>query len=307
MVVIVDGHIKQTQNYQSSYLGCKAFRGTKPCPTGTWSHGTHTCVVSGNQPICSKPNPGLCPSIGGKEATNVHFTTPPTVSCSYDIDQFMNVGDIELFKQTFISPTAAVDATILPKFCGDIVSTCRSGVDQCSRMMSTASDGNMCRTWVNANPSLADVTKNNVCSAHESLDECKCIKRSIVDPVYVAIADSFAQPIADQCWYLPCRGTDLSDQLIPTDMQNRSLCPTVTCSINYNVIDSSQISLEDVESRVNCTIENAPTVPAPGGKTANGNGTGDDHDSDKSSKTIVTVVAITVVLMIVALIWLWFL
>lgn len=200
-----------------------------------------------------RPDPLACVPIGGKRGTNVRFTHPPTVACDYDISQFQQVSDITRFQKTFHATDSAVDHNILPSFCAGLVATCKGGAGPCSRLMSTGQDGTMCRAWATREPVRSDTTKRDICRAHGSLDECRCLNRR-ENEIYQAVEGSMQMP--DQCWFAPCQ--DFKNQLIPREMQTQDGCPP-SCMVEYNVVKG--LDEELVDSLLGCHVQSKPPYP----------------------------------------------
>jgi len=250
----------------------------------------------------------ICPLMGGEppvswEALNLgdEEGRGQQTRCDYNTDQFRDGRDIALFLDTFTvsHPDGVMDNAVLRDFCSAVVETCKDGVSECSRMLSVDDEfdeGKTCRAWVNSVREAADSVKLDVCLTHPDLAECECILRTNTE-LYNAVSQAFPAPIGDQCWYKTCKGTDMADQLITSDLWDKKVCPQELCVVNFSVIESEQVSFEDVLAAVSCSVTGAPPPGAGDGNSVGG-------FSPEQQKTL-AVVTVVIVLLLGAGFW-WF-
>lgn len=242
---------------------CPAFTRERSCDTD-WKYGEETCCggLCRNQPKCSRLDPSICPNIAGGAVTE-SWDVAPQVKCTYNLDNFTTLKDVEEWTDNF-GENAAYTEDIMPFFCTQQSDKCPidpmtgKPMERCSNMIAVDDTGSLCRQWEAKNPALADTAKDSYCKAHNTSD-CACINRSS-NQVYQLIKGG-DPPLPDACWYMPCANP--STYLVPSTMSNPQ-CPSNTCQIVNNIMANSgtDINKDKIQEYITCTISNGATLGA---------------------------------------------
>jgi len=151
-----------------------------------WKYDSKSCFNDCPEIIfCSGLNPSICPKINGD--VNVrwdHEEGPPSVLCSYPLDNFNKIKNIEIFHNKW-GKNDDYNEKIMPYFCSQIVKTCPENTENsrfasCSRFVSNGTDGELCREWIKENPKLSDAAVVNYCTAHAT-EDCSCVSSVTYD------------------------------------------------------------------------------------------------------------------------------
>lgn len=247
---------------------CSIQTSVATCQANDWEFDTRACCGKAcpRQPRCSKVNPDVCPTFGGRKAYSAAFNQAPNVDCTYLLDQFNTTEDITKYIATF-GRDEQLTQRILPRFCaGTANGTCPAsdvpGVTplSCSRMMSKGQDGTICRAWAAENPLLADNAMTQYCSRQGAIG-CDCVNRQ--DNFYYRVFKQYTNGNPG-CWYRPC--TRNNNQLIPTDVSSQG-CTGRTCAeINAGYQkQQNNVSFADAEETTICPL--TPPPPAQTGRT----------------------------------------
>jgi hypothetical protein len=240
-----------------------------------------------SQPICSRPNPAMCPTINGTSGV-ISWVTPDDnaagvvqgrrVRCSYDLSGFKTADDLQIWVDNF-GQDDSYNILIMPTFCGQPSTTgtcptginispspsiCPTGLTGCSRLTANSEEGSMCRAWAGTNQPTADVIQQTYCDTSKCSTDCLCYNRGVVDPTYINIMsqDTSPSPSYDACWYVPCQND--STYLIPKGQQyDASVCPGSICTSVAGIVDSNTGGIDTKVAReiVNCRL-NAPGTSA---------------------------------------------
>lgn len=262
---MIVGNVVQTTpvgTYDLGICDCGVCSGSTPvatCNPGDWQYATRPCCGTRSgcpaQPSCSKVDPTVCPTFGGLPAVSASFSQAPNVTCSYTLNQFSTTDDITKYLETF-GQDNQYNNTIMPAFCSGTATgagTCPAGVAgapfSCSRLMSTGADGNLCRQWAVANPTMADTAIRTYCKTPGAFG-CDCVNRQNLFH-YRAFKQYIN--VNDACWYTPC--TNPSTELITSDLTAPS-CPSGFCdtvSLAYNN-QKNNISFQDAQALTVCPL-----------------------------------------------------
>lgn len=210
-----------------SYL-CNASTSIASCDLGDWAYRFRLCGMCPSQPSCSKPDPSLCPLIGGQGATNVEFNQAPNINCIYSPNQFKTSTDLLTWEATF-GKDNTYNNIIMPAFCSKETSVgCpknESGRIQttCSILRAETPAGQLCRNWAVDHPELANEAAKNYCQNHDTF-ECACFNRGN-DLEYQSFKQ-YVPNVPDSCWYRPC--TVPTYNFIPSELKNIP-CPLDVC------------------------------------------------------------------------------
>lgn len=202
------------------------------------------------------------------------------VTCNYDLDSFQTFEDILKFQRAFITTASAynpqegsqiLNTEIMPSFCSIPSSNCpldplKPGESvtlfSCSRFTSTDTEGDMCRTWEEEYPTLADQVKIEFCSQPNAFNssECACINK-LYNEEYRALKKNVNAP--DSCWYIPCANSTqfliTSTEILP---EPNTSCPD-TCGVIINNYDTSTVNFSTSQILVDCVKGASTYVPTP--------------------------------------------
>ncbi len=212
------------------------------CENSDWHYGNQICCggIATSQPLCSKLNPSFCPDFGGTGPVSFEWYNPEMnrqgigltgvpISCSYHVSQFSSLDDIDKWRELSGSESQ-LRGVILPYFCAQRVKTCRNNsitgrpMPSCSRFMSTERDGEICRTWKNENPLLADRAMTDYCNTYPNSLDCRCLQR-FANPDFNLLSPSISASPA--CWYRPCQEPE--SHLVTSDLASQ-VCSSEVCN-----------------------------------------------------------------------------
>lgn len=132
----------------------------------------------------------------------------------------------------------------------------------------------MCREWAKSEQGkdTADGLMREWCTEHtdpEAYEDntrtdpaCRCINGVMTsDYQIIAAAANSENP---GCWYTPCKDPEIMKNLVPREYREpKNPCPT-SCTINWNIIDSSDIDIDDVTQYIEgCNIVKPDPDPKP--------------------------------------------
>jgi hypothetical protein len=243
----VSGIIKQKDPYLSYTADT--------CDQGDWQVKTQSRGNKAPLAVCSKPDPKICPVIGGQQAS-VAFQGPPNVACSYDVSAFKTEQDITKWKKAF-GMTDSFEQNIMPAFCsGTTKEKCKkrdSGTKPttCSWFSSSSDGGKMCQDWAKRSPDGMSAAQETFCKNNPNMPECACINRESND-VY-QVLKPLAGDANDGCWFKPCQD---KNNFIPAELTKQEPCNDVC-----NAFDG-QVNNEALNEMTIC--EN-PTTTSSGG------------------------------------------
>lgn len=223
------------------------------------------------------------------------------LTCSYPITNFTvspTVARVTAYQSAFVDDTANITAAMITTNTGLLDAALRMPCEQtlysgndcpvgyasgCSGLITTSGDiQEVCRDWIGSKTDAqADVIKTSICTRNPDFQECACINRT-ANSDYQDLNGSIGAFAAAQCWYLPCTGDDMAQDLITSDTQDLSVCPGDVCAQIIDVIGSGGVTLENVAQRTTCdplVPPKDPTLPESG----DGSGNGDDADAPMST------------------------
>jgi hypothetical protein len=267
--ITIVGQIKQTNQDGPRYDNAGG-----GCPYGDWRIKDKLCGIL-DSTVC--PDGGLVKaewtnqSSGEKSDFNL-------VSCTYNAgilttDNIKQIQSKQWENSTVVEQR--LDSDILPYFCGQKVTTCPVDPDTqnpmpgCSRFVSTAADGDICRTWAinsrKSNPGNADATMIKYCNANNTPD-CKCLNRDR-DPFYQQFISGTPDSTSKldlvgypNCWWKACQARDnLSNTLVTSDLAQP--CRVQVCA-QFNTISQGQKSaINQNEFNQNISCDFPPSGP----------------------------------------------
>ena len=274
---------------------CSAFSPTIPCNVVDgiidWYYASvYCCFTCPYQQRCSRPDPNICPVIGGTRGTVRWNSNDDSgnfqqqgrqARCEYNVTDFKEAADLTAWINAF-GENDVYNNIIMPYYCPQTAATgtcpifpplltgtgtaCPAGLTGCSRLSATNQDGQLCRAWAASNVTLGQVAGANFCSANTCANDCKCYNRENVDPLYILITESpgAPPPTTDACWYQPCQQSP--PFLIPANqIIGTGTCPTTVCQQVVNIIGNqgSNINIDIARQDISCTF--APAGPTGGG------------------------------------------
>lgn len=248
---------------------------------------------------CSKLLPGVdCDSLGTVPAFSVASIAPHAYDgrqyeCRYrkaDVASSCKAttayteygrdvtGDPKWFDQELMQEMCSTRAD--PKSCPPTSSSYKPDGKEitCANMIACP----LCREWVKSDQGkdAADAKMRDWCTNHtdmEAVDDptksdpaCQCIN-GVMSEKYERIAAA-ANSENPGCWYTPCKDPEIMKYMVPSEYREPKLpCPT-SCTINWNIIDSSDIDIDDVYQYIEgCNIIKPDPKPEP-----------DDDDDDEN-------------------------
>lgn len=252
LVTITTTQTNPYQSYNSSPCNCFVCPAgsTGLCSNGDWNYSTLSCCggLCGSISQCSKIDSSICPKIGNSPPISTSWTFPDQmgatgakINCKYNANKFINTSDILTWLK-YEGHDLNYNTKIMPQFCSAKVTTCPidiSGIKMtsCNRMLSTAEDGNLCRSWEKDNPKLADEIMIKYCSTPPNNNfGCDCISGSATNTYQIA-SKYIKAPIG--CWFRPCQSPN-NELILSTD--KNPVCPADTC-VPLSAITPAQKSL----------------------------------------------------------------
>ena len=260
------------------------------CNSGLWAYDVD---INQAKTFCSTVCSNLCPNIGGEEPRAVNFTSgsnQPRISpvlswpikCTYDLDQFRTIEDVEIYREAFtkdgVLDNALIDI-IGPKFClckipnqstfstegqseGEgcpIDPNTNQRMPKCSNMVSSDTKlFTFCQDWQNAvNEATFNNLATNYCSQFNTPD-CTCINclNTTDQPICSAIASEI--PGTESCWWAPCKkgSNNIYIQRKGAECDNAI---TVCIQVN-NIINNKNIKIRERDSRtlIDCNTDTKP-------------------------------------------------
>ncbi len=174
--------------------------------------------------------------------------------------------------------------------------------------------GSQCQTWWG---NLSDAKKETeglkLYNLYPDISEMMCYNREQDEEYQImsVVPPLNTQPA--QCWYLPCK-LEGFDRIVEPELKNaRGDCSTDFCGTIVNVVESTDIDLDNITSVVDCALEDfeADNDPGGGGNTGTGGGGntgtgggngGEEEESGSSLNWIISGILTLVVILIVILI-----
>jgi len=269
--------------------GCLIGQYLGACKSDEWKVGSVHCFCGNDQPICSRVDPEVCPSLPGKDGSariKAEFVDlssatdkEATVKCSYDLSKITTTDQVETWKSTFGMDESYMNS-IMPNFCSKASHECPGDpvtgqpLETCSRILGTGADGKICREWAGkskVNPNYyagLDRAMTTYCNDNPKSVQCQCINRGM-DPLYKAAGgeSSLTDVISPFCWWRPCKDPD---KYLVTSSLFTAKCPSnfeVCQQIHkFTAEANSTIQAKDFESKIACSFNSTPSpnTPPPG-------------------------------------------
>lgn len=234
--ISITGSIVQKNPYDIYEVGecrsfiCSAKTPVAQCSDGDWTWKFRKCgMTCPQQPICSRPDPSLCPTFSGQRPQSIKFNSAPHLECTYNLSSFSTVADLQKWKEIF-GQNKEYDQILIPAFCSkQSFSDCPLNQDgkipaSCSILRANNSAGDFCREWAKENPSLADQVKEEYCQKHNTF-ECACLNRD--QEVEYRSFKEYLPEVPDSCWYRPCTQPEFN--FIPESLSS-PICPDGVCT-----------------------------------------------------------------------------
>lgn len=203
----------------------------------------------------------VCPNLDGAllSADSERRGSDWWVLCHYDETKIQSYDAMAGWLNTF-GRTASWSDTLMPKWCTVRVNTCpidpisEERFPVCSRFVSVAADGEICRNWTTGvtDNKAAWSAMRNYCLTYQDAPDCQCINASR-DPNFSELRTQFT--LNPYCWWIPC---SQSTQLVPRDDYPVTACDKVTiCSIvnRFANINQSRIDFRSLRQKVVCAPE----------------------------------------------------
>lgn len=227
---------------------------------------------------------GTCPNVGNSSPIKTNWTHPQAnsgsdggqITCTYDIGTFTNINSAAntWLTTNWIDQNQAIagyNSIFMPYYCPQQVTLCPSGMDNCSRFVSTGDGGDACRTWATTSwkktspykADNADTAMVNYCDKYKTSD-CACLNRK-EDPLYQQVTKTGYHFGDAQCWWKPCQtnGT-LKDTLVTSGLATK--CTTNVCAQfqNFTTTQLASIKQSQISQKISCNLP-TPGTPNPGG------------------------------------------
>lgn len=119
-----------------------------------------------------------------------------------------------------------------------------------------------CREWAANDPFANNAKMLTYCLNNPTDGACKCVNREDKDSAdydtYMKIYNLVSPQTTNAgCWYPPCR--DTINNLIPSQFLDPTGCPTIVCQNIIDVLDSSDVNMDNVSQFLNCSVSGGTT------------------------------------------------
>ncbi len=157
-------------------------------------------------------------------------------------------------------------------------------------MLTSSSIGSQCQTWWGSIPDDSGITNKNseiekLYNLYPDISAMSCSNR-FNNPDFLQMKGvAPLSSTSDQCWYRPCSLEGYDRLVVPELANSRGECSTDFCGTIVNVVDSTNLNIEDFENYVNCSASDYDsTEPGDGGNTGGGGGNNTDTENNSESK-----------------------